>query len=74
MTPSLMLFLGSAVCALGVLLFSSLAIKYRNEDFVLFLIVAAIACVAGATSTFRESVKKAEDEQRIPVDVQPGQQ
>jgi len=55
------------------LLFVILAIKYREEDFVTFLIIAAIACAGIAGGAFNEAIKKAENEQRIPVDVRSEQ-
>ena len=73
MTPSLILLLGAVVCVLGLLLTVFLAIRYRNEEWVFLFWFALIACGSGAAWCFQESVKKAENEQRIPVDVQPGQ-
>lgn len=73
MTPSLILLIGAGACVLGLLLTVFLAIKYRNEDWVFFFWFALLFCGMGATWCFTEAVKKAENEQRIPVDVQPGQ-
>jgi hypothetical protein len=72
MTPSLILLLGAGVCALGVAVLVFLAIKYRNEDWVFFFWFGILACGGSAGWCFQEAVKKAENEQRIPVDVQPG--
>ena len=73
MTPSVILLLGALVCALGVLIFVVLAIKFRDEDWAFLLLMAALAGAGAAGGAFNEAVKKAENEQRIPVDVQPGQ-
>lgn len=72
MLPSTILLLGAFVCALGVVLFVFLAIKYRDEDFSIALIVAGIVCASGCGYCFNESVKKAENERNVSVDVQPG--
>jgi hypothetical protein len=72
MTPSLILLLGAGVCVLGLAVLVFLAIKYRNEDWVFFFWFGMIACGSAAGWCFQEAVKKAENEQRIPVDVQPG--
>ncbi len=68
----MILLIGAGFCALSCLLFAFLAIKYRDEDVSFLLLIAAIACAGAAGGTFNESIKKAENEQRIPVDVQPG--
>ena len=48
-------------------------LKYRNEDISFFFFIAAFICFFAAGNTFMAALKKAEDEQRIPVDVQQRQ-
>lgn len=75
MTPAILYLIGAAVCVLGVLLFTALAIRYRNEDWAFFLVIAAFVCGGGAATSFNESVTaaKVENGRNVPVDVQPGQ-
>jgi hypothetical protein len=50
-----------------------ITIKYKDEDWVFLLWFAMLFLAGGTAWCFQEAVKKAENEQRIPVDVQPGQ-
>ena len=71
MTPVMILMLGSLASACGLLLFTTLMIRYRKEDIAFFFFIAAIFSSIAMVSTFREALTKAEHAQHIPMDVQP---
>lgn len=72
MSIALMCFIAAGVFALGVAAFVIAAIKYRDEDFSIVLVLGALICVGGTGAAFNSAIQEAKNEQRVPVDVQPG--
>jgi len=56
-----LLVLGAAICALGVIFFTVVGIKFRNEEWVFFVVIAVVACAGGAAWCLQEAVKRADN-------------
>ncbi len=64
MTSELILVIAATVCVIGVLVFVTLALRYRqHEEVAFFLVVAGILCGGGATACVSEALKRADAKQ-----------
>ena len=62
MTSIVILTVSALVCAIGVVLFALLAIKFRDEEPTnVFLIIAALICVGGCGWCISEAIKRSDN-------------
>jgi ABC-type uncharacterized transport system permease subunit len=65
MDPITLLALGALVCALAVIFFSFIAIKFRNEEWAFIVVIGIFICGGGAAWCLQEAVKRA-DARTVP--------
>lgn len=67
MIGTLILCFAGLFCVAGVILFTCLALKYRDEEFVPVFVIAGGICIALAAASVVEAVKRADAYERIVV-------